>query len=154
MQIHLQVLSEDEKDQIHERTLKILAKTGVRVITARGRRILMEAGAEVDETTHIVRFQKQFVEEALRLAPKHFSLGARRPGWDLHMNRDDCTLVLSGEGTRTLDRNTGEHRDSTFHDWLEATRLADALDDIGIYWCIVQATDHCGLYGILNEPLS
>lgn len=141
MRTHLQVLSEDEKDQIHERTLKILAKTGVRVITARGRRILMEAGAEVDESTHIVRFQKNLVEEALRLAPKQFSLGARRPDWDLHMNRDDCTLLLSGEGTRTLDRNTGEHRDSTFNDWLEATRLADALDDIGIYWCIVQATD-------------
>ncbi len=30
---------------------------------------------------------------------------------------------------------------STFHDWLEATRLADALDDIGIYWRIIQATD-------------
>ena len=134
MRTQLQVLSEDERAKVHEHTLRIMAKTGVRVDTARGRQVLKQAGAEVDETTHIVRFQKHFVEEALRLAPKHFSLGARRPGWDLHMNRGDCTLLLSGEGTRTLDRNTGEHRDSTFHDWLEETRLADALDDIGIYW--------------------
>ncbi len=148
MQTHLQVLSEDEKDQVHERTLKILACTGVRVDTARGRRILNEAGAQVDENTHIVRFPNRLVEESLRLTPKKFSLGARRPGWDLHMNSGDCTLLLSGEGTRTLDRKTGAHRDSTFHDWLEATRLADALDDIGIYWRIVQATDRD--YTILN----
>jgi len=31
MQTHLQVLSEDERDQIHEHTLGILARTGVRV---------------------------------------------------------------------------------------------------------------------------
>ncbi len=53
MQTHFQVLSKDERDQVHERTLKILARTGVRVDTAKGRRILQEAGAQVDENTHI-----------------------------------------------------------------------------------------------------
>jgi trimethylamine--corrinoid protein Co-methyltransferase len=48
---------------------------------------------------------------------------------------------MDGEGPTVLDRKTGKHRDSTFHDWIEATRLADALDDIGIYWRIVVATD-------------
>ena len=141
MQTHLQVLTEDEKSQVHERTLRLLARTGVRVDSARGRRILKAAGAQVDETSHIVRFPKNLVVEALRLAPKDFTLGARRPGWDLHPNTGECHLLLSGEGTRTLDRKTGKHRDSTFDDWLEATRLADALDDIGLYWRIVQATD-------------
>ena len=141
MQTQLHVLNEDEKSQVHERTLKILAQTGVRVDSARGRRILKAAGAQVDETSHIVRFPQNLVEEALRLAPKEFTLGARRPGWDLHPNTGECHLLLSGEGTRTLDRKTGQHRDSTFDDWLEATRLADALDDIGLYWRIVQATD-------------
>ncbi len=141
MQTHFQVLSQDEKDQVHERTLKILARTGVRVDTAKGRRILNAAGAMVDEHSHIVRFPAHLVEESIRLAPKKFSLGARRPGWDLHMNSGECTLLLSGEGTRTLDRKTGSHRDSTFLDWQEATRLADALDEIGMYWRIVKATD-------------
>ena len=44
MQTHLQVLTEDEKKQVHERSLRILARTGVRVDTAKGRRILAEAG--------------------------------------------------------------------------------------------------------------
>ncbi len=141
MQTRLQVLSEDEKNQVHERTLKILTRTGVRVDTARGRQILKGAGAEVDENSHIVRFSKNLIEQALGVTPKNFTLGARRPGWDLRLNTGDCQLLLDGEGTSVLDRKTGNHRDSVFHDWLEATRLADALDDIGIYWRIVQAAD-------------
>lgn len=44
MQTRLQVLSQAEKDQVHERTLGVLVRTGVRVDTYKGRRILAEAG--------------------------------------------------------------------------------------------------------------
>jgi len=141
MQTHLQVLTEDEQSQVHERSLEILARTGVRVDTAQGRRILEKAGAQVDENTRIVRLPPNLVEESLGLATRNFTLGARRPGWDKPMNAGDCSLILDGEGTTVVDRKTGQHRPSMFNDWLEATCLADALDDIGIYWRIVQASD-------------
>ena len=108
MQTRLQVLSEDEKSKVHDRTLEILARTGVRVDTARGRQILKEAGAQVDENTCIVRFPQTLIEQTLGLVPKNFTLGARRPGWDLQMNSGDCNLLLDGEGTSVLDRNTGK----------------------------------------------
>jgi len=137
----LRVLSEDEKTQVHERSLKILAETGGKVNTAKGRRYLKDAGAEVDENSKIVKFPRAMVEESLRLAPKDFSLGARRPGWDLSMNAGECTLMIDGEGTSVIDRKTGEHRPSTFNDWLEATRLIDALDEFGVYWDMVERGD-------------
>ncbi len=138
MRTFLQVLSEDEQTQVHERTLSILAKTGVRVDTARGRRFLKEAGAEVDENTNIVRFPRTLVEEAIRSAPRTFTLGARRPDWDLQMNGGDCVLLVDGEATTVFDWETNERRPGTFDDWLEATRLIDALDEIGVYWCMVE----------------
>ncbi|RLE08265.1 MAG: hypothetical protein DRJ06_04825, partial [Candidatus Aminicenantes bacterium] len=49
METILRVLSEDEKSQVHERTLKILAETGVKINTAKGRQYLKDAGAKVDE---------------------------------------------------------------------------------------------------------
>jgi trimethylamine--corrinoid protein Co-methyltransferase len=134
----LQVLSQNEKAQVHERTLKILAETGVRVETAKGRQYLKDAGADVDENTKIVQFPRTLVEESLQLAPKKFTLGARRPGWDLPMNEGDCTLMPDGEGITIIDRKTGEHRPSTYNDWLEATRLSDALDEIGVYWAMTE----------------
>jgi len=146
MRTVLHVLSEEEKTQVHERTLRVLAKTGVRVDTARGRRMLRDAGADVVENEHIVRFPRALVEEALRLAPKRFVLGARRPCWDLPMNAGDCTLLMDGEATMILDRRTGERREGTFQDWLDSTRLGDALlgdalDEIGIYWSMIRASD-------------
>jgi trimethylamine--corrinoid protein Co-methyltransferase len=135
------VLSEDEQAQVHERTLDILAKTGVRVDTAQGRRCLKDAGADVDENTHIVRFPRTLVEEALRLAPKEFTLGARRPGWDLAMNAGECTLLIDGEAIYALDRESEERRPGMVEDWLDATRLIDALDEVGVWWSMVETHD-------------
>ncbi len=141
MRTFLQVLSSEERDRIHEESLRILSTTGMRVNTGMGRRILAVAGAQVDETNFMVRFPRALVEEALRLAPRQFVLGARRPEWDLPMNSGDCILLVDGEARFVLDRNTGRRRLSTFADWLEATRLIDALDDIGVYWRMVIADD-------------
>ena len=138
MRTLLQVLSNDERDQVHERTLRILSKTGVRVDTVQGRQYLADAGAVVDEDTHIVRFPRTLVEASLEMAPKDFILGARRPDWDLKMNGGDCTMLIDGEATFVLDRETGERRTPTFSDWLETTKLIDALDEIGLYWSMIE----------------
>ncbi len=143
MRTLLQVLSEDQRAQVHERTLSILSSTGVRVDTARGRAILEEAGADVDRSTCIVRFPRTLVEESLRSAPRDFTLGARRPGWDQQMNSGHCTLLIDGRAMFVLDRETAERRVGIFDDWLEATRLTDALDEIGIYWNMIERSD-CG----------
>jgi trimethylamine--corrinoid protein Co-methyltransferase len=137
MRTMLQVLSEDEIARVHECTLKILAETGVQVETALGRKYLADAGAEVDEDTHCVRFPQTLVEESLRLAPQQFTLGARRPGWDLKMNADECTLCADGSGTTVYDWETEKYRPSTYKDWLNITKLLDAIDEIGIYWTMV-----------------
>ena len=144
MKTLLRVLSEDEKTQVHERSVKILAETGVKVNTAKGRRYLKDAGAGVDENAKIVKFPRALVEESLRLAAKDFTLGARRPGWGLPMNAGECTLMIDGEGVSVIDRKTGEQRPSTFTDWLEAVRLTDALDEFGVYWSMVGHGDTDG----------
>ncbi len=144
--MQLQILSADERAQIHERTLGVLARTGMRVDTAEGRRILAEAGAQVDETTHRVRFPAELIERSLASAARSFTLGGRRPGWQFAVNEGGFTLLADGGATTTLDRATGERRPSTHDDWLAATRIHDALDDVGLYWC---ATDYPSDY---EEP--
>ena len=138
MRTQLQVLSAEERAQVHERTLHVLATVGMRVDTGEGLRLLAEAGAQVDQTSHVVRFPTALVEEALRLAPRSFSLGARRPGWSVAMNSGEASLVMSGEATRVIDRASGQPRPGTYDDWLEATRLIDAIDDIGVYWAMIE----------------
>jgi trimethylamine---corrinoid protein Co-methyltransferase len=133
----LRVLSQAERELVHERTLQVLATKGMRIDTAQGRAILREAGAQVDDNARSVRFPAELVERAIAQAPKRFSLGGRRPGWQFDLNAGESTLVADGGGTTVLDRRTGERRAAVFDDWREATRLCDALDDIGVYWWMV-----------------
>lgn len=141
MKTVIQVLSEEERGRVHEASLDILKTTGVRVETRQGRRILEEHGAVVDKTSKIVRFPVHLVEESLKLVTNNFILGARRPGADYEMNEGGCTLCLDGCGTMTLDRETGERRPATYADWQQITRLADAVDEIGVYWRQVEPVD-------------
>ncbi len=138
MRAQIQVLSTDECAQIHDRSLKLLAGTGVRVMSERGRKILGKAGAEVDQNTHMVRFPRALVEAALKLASRKFKLGGRRDDWDLDMNIGECSLLADGGAVSVLDWESGEIRPGTFDDWVDATHLVDALDEIGIYWNMVE----------------
>jgi len=141
MRTQIKVLSEQEKHRVHESTLNILANTGVRVETALGRKYLAEAGAQVDESTKIVRFPIEFVEQCLQQIPREFTLSARRPGWDLQMNVGDCLLMVDGEAPSVLDYGQVESRPGTYDDWLKATRLIDAIDEFGVYWAMVEPGD-------------
>jgi trimethylamine--corrinoid protein Co-methyltransferase len=138
METLLKVLSDEECSRIHEGTLKILAETGVRVDTARGRRHLEQAGAMVDETTHIVRIPQKLVGDCLKLSPKNFSLGARRLDRVLEMNRGQCGVILDGGAIFTYDAEAGVRRPATIDDWYLATRMGDCLDDIDVYWSVIE----------------
>jgi len=139
MTTQVRVLTEQQRAVVHERTLGILEGTGVRVDSDRARAILAEAGARVDEANRIVRFPATLVERSLALAPRRFSLGGRRPGFGLPMNEGACSLVADGEGIHVLDPLTGERRAGTHDDWVRATRLLDASDEVGVYWRMIEA---------------
>ncbi len=141
METYFRVLSDADRDRVHEGTVKILAETGVRVETALGREYLKKAGAEVNEDTKIVRIPQILLEESLAAAPKKFSLGARRPGWDLGMNEGNCSLLIDGSGIEVIDHRTREKRPSISSDWFDATRVIDAIDEFGVYWGMVDQSD-------------
>ena len=130
----LQVLTTDERAEVHERSLKVLATVGMRVDSDAGRSILKDAGARVNESTRIVRFPPGLVEESLARAPKHFSLGGRDPGFEFPLNEGRATLLNGGGDIDVVDRETGETRPGTYDDWVEITRLVDALPEIGVAW--------------------
>lgn len=141
METYFRVLSDEERDRVHEKTIKILAETGVRVKSDLGRDYLKKAGAGVDENTKIVRIPRKMLEECLQAAPKNFSLGARRPGWDLGMNEGNCSLLIDGSGIEVIDHRTREKRPSISSDWIDATRVIDAIDEFGVYWGMVDQSD-------------
>jgi trimethylamine--corrinoid protein Co-methyltransferase len=141
VETYFRVLSDTDRARVHESTIKILSETGIRVDTDLGRGYLKKAGAEVDENTNIVRIPRKLLEESLQTAPKKFSLGARRPGWDLGMNEGNCSLLIDGSGIAVIDHRTREKRPSISSDWFDATCVIDAIDEFGVYWGMVDQSD-------------
>ena len=146
MKAMFKVLSDEECHRVHEESLRILKNTGVRVETPLGRNILRSAGANVDDTTKLVKFPKALVESSLELITRDFTLSARRPGADLvfkdgRLNGGESILLPDGVAPTVLDSKTGERRKGTYEDWKAVTRLTDVLDEIGMYWRIVEISE-------------
>ncbi|MFV2069266.1 MAG: trimethylamine methyltransferase family protein [Pirellulales bacterium] len=65
----LTVLSDAEIETMHDRTLDVFEKTGIRVTHAEALGRLAAAGAEVEESSGLVRFDRRLVRELLDRAP-------------------------------------------------------------------------------------
>lgn len=135
----VEVLSSARRAEIHERALAVLARTGLRVESARARELLGAAGAGVNEGDLRVRLPRAVVEAALAAAPRTFTLGGRQPGWELQLDGTGCSLVADGEALQVLDIATGTRRPATEADWEQSTDLLDAIEEVGVYWRMVNA---------------
>ena len=74
-----ELLSQEQLDTIHEASLKILKDIGMEFMSADARDRLRKVGADVNEDTHMVRFDPAMVEESIQTAPSMFTLHARNP---------------------------------------------------------------------------
>jgi len=75
----VETLDPDQLEQIHLASLDLLERYGMRILHAGARRLLSEAGAEVNDGEKMVRFDRGLVMEKLALAPAEITLHARNP---------------------------------------------------------------------------
>lgn len=134
-------LKKDDLRKIHSSTLKVLEETGVRVDEENALKLLEDAGATVDFKQRIVRIPESLIEELVKKARKCVRLCGRNPKHDLTLGEGKVYIMTSSTGTRVLDMDTGEVRQSTKKDVADSARLADALDNFHIYSIMVGALD-------------
>jgi trimethylamine--corrinoid protein Co-methyltransferase len=65
----MKVMSDAEIEALHERTLDVYEKVGIRITHTETLRKLAHIGADVNETSGIVRFERGLVHDLLDLAP-------------------------------------------------------------------------------------
>jgi trimethylamine--corrinoid protein Co-methyltransferase len=76
----VEVLSADQVATIIDTALNVLATQGMRFLEPASRKLMQEAGAEVDDAENIVRFDPDLVREQLQHAPAEFTLRVRLGG--------------------------------------------------------------------------
>ena len=141
MQTQCRFLSDAEKERIHEDSLKILATVGVQFPSGKALQILAANGAKVDKNERIARIPRDLVEQALRTAPKSFTLGARNKSFDFPMPSAWTGYTLDGEATFAVDFETGERRNGLSKDLIASLRIFEELPLGTVVWPNVMLSD-------------
>lgn len=137
----LEVLSPAAIQRIHEATLEVIERVGVKFPSEQALDIWAANGATVDRATSIVKVPAHVIEAALRTAPPVYTLAARNPAQDLLLDGNNVTIGTDGCGIEVLDPWTLEVRRSTLADVGDIARVGDALDQVDFHWVAVSAQD-------------
>ena len=128
-----EVMEPKNAEAIHHNSLYLLEKMGIKVVSDEGRRLLKEAGAEVDEKTKVAKIPNHLVEESMRRCPHSFKMAARNPKNDFILDGRHCYTCTDGVGLSTIDLETGERRGSTLKDVADSAKIVDYLPMMHMY---------------------
>ena len=141
MRFQSQLLSDEEKQQVHQETLKILDEAGVLFHSEKALKLLETTGVRVDWDKKIAHIPQEIVTQALRTAPKSFVLGARNAEHDYPLPSPVSRYALDGTAAFAQDFYTGKHRYGTAQDNENGLRVFQAMDMGVMAWAPVSAED-------------
>ena len=132
-QFSLEVLTAGQLAEIRAATLHVLEHVGVHFPSERALGTFARHGATVDWNRQVVRLAPELVTEAMRQAPRSYTLSGRATGTDLVLDGTASFFGTDGCGTRTVDFETGEERRSCKEDVARMARVADYLSSVSFF---------------------
>jgi len=123
----LRLLRDDQLDRIHETSLEILAKPGMRISTAPARKLLADAGCAIDGED--VSFPSELVEWAISVAPGDFTWFGR-DGGDITFGTDEPHWGAGVTCLSYLDPRDATPHTYTLQYMADVATLVDALPNI------------------------
>jgi trimethylamine--corrinoid protein Co-methyltransferase len=134
-----QVLSEDQKAYIHQATLELLRRTGVRVMVSEVRDLLAKAGCWTSDER--VRIPPHLIDWAIRVAPNRVVLCNRRGEPAMSLERHNSFYGTGSDTPYVIDPHTGKRRHTVLEDIANVSRVVDALPNIDFIMCMGIASD-------------
>jgi trimethylamine--corrinoid protein Co-methyltransferase len=125
----IKVLDDEQVQTIIDSALGILETNGMRFLEPGSRMRLVSAGADVDEETMMVRFDRSLVMEQLALAPSSFELRARNPDRQLQLGDSHLVFASVGGPAFVSDLDKGR-RPGTYEEMCDYLRLVQSLNII------------------------
>jgi trimethylamine--corrinoid protein Co-methyltransferase len=135
------LLSQDQVEQVHVASLKILEETGMLVRNQRARQIFSEHGAQVDEASEIVRIPAEVVERYRGMFPPDFTFYARDPFYDVTVPNDSPLILTGSSAPNIIDPITGVERRSHSDDLARIAYLINELPGYDVFSISTLAED-------------
>ena len=125
----IKVLDDEQVQAIIDSALGILETNGMRFLEPGSRTRLASAGADVDEESMMVRFDRSLVMEQVALAPASFELRARNPDRHLEIGTGHHIFASVGGPAFVSDLDRGR-RPGTYAEMCDYLRLVQSLNII------------------------
>jgi trimethylamine:corrinoid methyltransferase-like protein len=154
MHFTAQILSDDEQSRLHTMSLRILEEVGIRFHGDYAPKILRKHGIKYNTEDKIAKIPAEYVEQALKTAPKSFVLGARNPIYNFPVPSPYTRYGLDGTAAFALDFQSGERRYGTSQDIEKALHIFQHMDMGVMAWAPTCAEDKPANIRALYEFLS
>ncbi len=125
----LDVLDAEQVEAIHDASLVVLERLGIEFMGQSARRLLRDAGAEVDDATGLVRIPRELVARSLESAPSRFTVTPRNPERRLELGGDLVAFGLVAGPPNVHDAIAGR-RTGNLADYERLLKLAQSFDVI------------------------
>ena len=125
----LNAISEDQVEQIHHTSLRVIAELGIKFMDSEALSILREKGAEVDESTQMVRMAPELVMAWMGKVPERFTMHSRNPEHSLEIGENNICFAMVASAPNASDTDNGR-RPGNFEDFSNLVRLAQSFNAI------------------------
>ncbi len=125
MTLRLEPFTRAELQKIHAATVRVLERTGIKVLDPEASRALEGAGATVDPVSQVVKIPEGVLRELLMQAPSRFRLHGRGPDHVLAFGEGNTYFSSMGTAVQMDDGKAGP-RPGTLKDVENFYRLVDA----------------------------
>jgi trimethylamine:corrinoid methyltransferase-like protein len=133
------VLSDEQVTKVHQASLEVLSRVGVRVPHEDMLSQFEDAGAQVDRAEQKVRIPAALVLRSVEQATKRFTL----------YGRDLSRTAEFGTGSRNYNSIAGE---ASWIDAPGAARRYTSLEDVAVATRLGDALDHITIPGAMSDP--
>jgi len=133
-------LTKKQMDDIHQATLDILEKVGVKVYEKEALGLLDKGGANL--SGELVKIPAWMVQQALQTVPSSIAIADRSGNRAMTLESQRGVYYGPGSDTPyTIDLDTGKRRRTVKQDTINAALVCDALENIDFVMALALASD-------------
>jgi len=122
-------LNQDQIEVLHNASLEIMERTGMRFFDREALNLFKKAGAGISDE-NLVRIPSHLVEWARRSAPENVNIFDRNRQLTMMLGGDRTYYGVGSDCMSTYDLETGDHRKAVLSDVVNGVRLVDALPNM------------------------
>ena len=127
MQPKLSLLTQNLIERIIDEAYQLLLKPGIKVQNEEARKLLADAGAQVDEETMVARLPAQIIKAALNTVPRTFKLYDYDGNPAVEYGGDAVQFDPGSSGISVLDPDTLEQKTAETPDLIRLLKVAEQI---------------------------